>query len=346
MRDRERLRMDILPLRRRRKTVVRTEVLFSAVLIVWGGCSARRTGAAGPDRMDDAYMGQRPPANGPEVFAPGIVSTEATELSPSLSPDLREFYFTRSIDGRLVLHVTRENGGTWSEPEPVAFGSEYPEDNVFVTPDNRRAWYSSLRPTSDGEKPRGDYDLWFTDRDAAGWSRPTHAGGGMNADAGTSAGSAGLTGNDFHPSVALSGDLYFASAREGGRGSYDIYVAERTDSGYSAPRPLPETINTPFMENGPAISPDERYIVFSSDEATGDEGDFGDLFVSFRAGDGTWSRRVRLRGDVNSASTDNTPVISPHGKFLFFASKRSGVFNIYWVSTEVIAAAAPAAASR
>src|SRR5262245_64730542 len=51
------------------------------------------------------YLGQPVPGLTPELFAPGIVSTEAIELNGVFSPDGREFYFTRVVDGLDTMHL-------------------------------------------------------------------------------------------------------------------------------------------------------------------------------------------------------------------------------------------------
>jgi hypothetical protein len=50
------------------------------------------------------YVGQPLPGLTPERFAPGLVSTDAIELNGVFSPDLREFYFTRVVDGLGTMH--------------------------------------------------------------------------------------------------------------------------------------------------------------------------------------------------------------------------------------------------
>ena len=84
------------------------------------------------------------------------------------------------------------------------------------------------------------------------------------------------------------------------------------------------------MDRDPAIDPDERYLVFSSDRPPIADGDYGNLYVSFRTADGGWSAPVELGDGVNSEATDNRPSLSASGDILFFASKRGGTFNIYW----------------
>lgn len=312
-------------------------------LLAAGACGGGLTpGAPGPGTARTRYLDLDPPADGPAVFAPGVVSTSLSEISPSVSPDLREFYFSRVVESRLVLYVTEKREGQWMAPRRVSFGSEYSEDNVFVTPDNTRAYYSSMRPGPGEEEAHGDYDLWFVDRTAQGWGRPTHLAISVSSRSPDFTAGEGWTGNDFHPSVARSGNLYFASARPGGEGSYDIYVATKTSTGYLPPESLSPNINTTHMERDPAIAPDERYLVFSSDRPPLAEGDFGNLYVSFRNADGTWSAPVSLGDNVNSDATDNTPALSPDGDLLFFASKRGGAFDIYWMNADFLTRLAPA----
>lgn len=329
-----------------RKCVLRTVLAVGVVtggslgLYGWGGPQVDR--ATPPQMARLPHMDVDPPGEAPTVFAPGVVSTSQSELSPSVSPDLREFYFSRLEEGRLVLHVMVERDGRWTAPGRVPFGSDYSEDGVFVTPDNRRAYYSSMRPGPGENAAHGDYDLWFVDRTALGWGTPTHLAMSANAESQGFAGEQGLSGNDFNVSVARSGNLYFASARPGGKGSYDIYVAIKTGTGYLPPQSVSPNINTAYMDGGPAIAPDERYLVFSSDRPPLAEGDFGNLYVSFRNADGSWAAPVSLGDTVNSNATDNSPALSPRGDILFFASKRAGNFDIYWMTADLLSRATSA----
>ena len=50
------------------------------------------------------YLGQPVPGLTPKRFAPGIVCTPAVELNGVFSPDGREFYFTRLLEGIDTMH--------------------------------------------------------------------------------------------------------------------------------------------------------------------------------------------------------------------------------------------------
>ena len=57
--------------------------------------------------------------------------------------------------------------------------------------------------------------------------------------------------------------LIFFSARPGGLGQADLYVSQREDGDWSAPRNLGAEINTPNAENCPSFSPDGRQLFFA-----------------------------------------------------------------------------------
>ena len=69
------------------------------------------------------YLGQTLPGIKPEIFAPGIISTESHEFSCSFSPDGKEFYFNRIYPtlNEKVIMVTAVRGGVWTDPMIVPF---------------------------------------------------------------------------------------------------------------------------------------------------------------------------------------------------------------------------------
>jgi hypothetical protein len=80
----------------------------AGILTVLMGCRAENdpvhppapSSPAGAAALPESpYLGQPVPGLTPERFAPGLVSTPAIELNSVFSPDQREFYFTRVVDG-------------------------------------------------------------------------------------------------------------------------------------------------------------------------------------------------------------------------------------------------------
>jgi hypothetical protein len=59
--------------------------------------------------------------------------------------------------------------------------------------------------------------------------------------------------------------IIFSSSRPGGYGNSDLYVSFRTGDGtWTAPQNLGPTINSPYQEYCPSLSPDGKYFFFSS----------------------------------------------------------------------------------
>ncbi len=60
------------------------------------------------------YFGQPTPGITPERFAPSVVSTDAIELNGAFTPDGREFFFTRIVDGVFTMHRPVFGDSGWS----------------------------------------------------------------------------------------------------------------------------------------------------------------------------------------------------------------------------------------
>jgi len=63
----------------------------------------------------------------------------------------------------------------------------------------------------------------------------------------------------------------------------------------------------------PYISPDESYIIFSSDK---------NLYISYRQGDG-WTAGQKLSATVNTGSWNGGPSVSPDGKMLYYSQQNA-----------------------
>lgn len=71
--------------------------------------------------------------------------------------------------------------------------------------------------------------------------------------------------NETHVCVTRDGNtVYFTSDRKGGQGGFDIWVSTVHNGRWSDPINLGPNINTPFDEATPFLTPDEKYLFFSS----------------------------------------------------------------------------------
>jgi len=75
-----------------------TKLLILICAISLNTVFAQENSANDPDfpTLGNRYLGQKPPGLIPELFAPGIVSTEEyVEAGGDFTPDMKEFYFSR-----------------------------------------------------------------------------------------------------------------------------------------------------------------------------------------------------------------------------------------------------------
>jgi len=149
-----------------------------------------------------AYLGQKPPGMKPEVFAPGIISTdEFLEAGSAFTPDLKEFYFVRgkSLEHKPAIMVCRETKDGWTIPEVAPFSGLYFDFEPNVTPDGKKMFFMRF-DRSDNSVQRG---LWIMARLEEGWGDPRYLGPGMYATA-THDGTIYYTSSDEHEGVVLS----------------------------------------------------------------------------------------------------------------------------------------------
>ncbi len=275
------------------------------------------------------YLGQPLPGDTAELFAPGVVSTCKEHSAAMFAPDGTELYFGKMFPA--AIYLMRQVDGQWSEPEVAPFSGRYDDLYPFLSTDGKVIVFSSNRPLESGGEPLGrQLHLWVVERTATGWADPAHLDLGIEPPV-------RLGG----PAIAADGTLYFGRQVESA--SQDIFEVRRVNGGYGTPRNLGSPVNSDQPDHSPYVAPDGSYILFSSFH--GSQGR-SDLFVSFKADDGSWTRPLNLGPRVNSPWKDEFPYVSTDGKYLFFNSNRPSVLygspipdgpgNVYWVDASVI----------
>ena len=250
------------------------------------------------------------PMRSPVVFGDGVISTGDFESHPAFTPDGLTLYFIKSTPafGFWTIVVSRFVDGRWTTPEVAPFSGRYSDADPFITADGKKFYFISNRPAP-GKTTR-DLDIWVMDKTENGWSEPRNLGKPVNSDA-----------NEWYPTLANDGTLYFGSGRGGGRGATDIYRAPSVNGNYGEPENLGSAINTEFDEYEPLIAPDQSYLIFMAGGRPDGNARSGDLFLSYRK-DGTWTKAINLGNEINSPRDEYSPMLSPDGKYFFFASAR------------------------
>ncbi len=283
-----------------------------------------------------------------QVFGEGVISTGLYERDMAISPDGNEMFYTIVSPQNIfsaIIYLQKDKKGNWSKPEVASFSGRYSDLEPAFAPDGKKLFFVSNRSvTGDSVK---DFDVWYVEKKDGNWVNPVNIGKPINTDA-----------NEFYPSVANNGNLYFTANYERGKGREDIYVAKWENGKYSEPVSLDTAVNSPLYEFNAFVSPDEQFILFTSYGRKDDKGR-GDLYISTKDASGNWQPAKNL-SILNSERLDYCPFVSFDKKILFFSSERSnlkesyptpvtyqslieqrtgilnGESNIYWISLDKV----------
>jgi hypothetical protein len=254
--------------------------------------------------VEIGYFDQQPPGLTPQRFAPGTVSTVAfSEIGCTFTPDGKEFYFTRS-GGDLrspVIFFSEFQEAKWTQPAIAPFEGFGPH----ISANGEKLFISRYGNDKEGQKT---VELWFAHRKESRWVDLQNHGPGNRASVSSSfnlyyvdrsdpedrgvivvqkfsdgkyleaeivSGGVNSPHYDAHPCVARDESfIVFDSNRPGGHGDGDLYVCYRGDDGkWGKAFNLGPAINTESNEAYSSISPDGKYLFYSSN----DKGNF-DLY--------------------------------------------------------------------
>jgi hypothetical protein len=130
----------------------------------------------------------------------------------------------------------------WSTPVNLGpdINTDMDEGAPSISEDNTRLYFHAYN------KSISNFDLFYSDRDPilTTWMPREHLGWVINT----------TDYDDRHPFIFRSDDIiYFDSNRPGGEGDYDIWMTQKIRGHWTAPKPLPNPINTSAYEAAPYV---------------------------------------------------------------------------------------------
>jgi len=245
---------------------------------------------------------------------------DRVEFGSIYSKDGKEFFYSIEVNGKAEIRYMNMENGKWSEPRQLMVHGQYSYNDPFLTPDERRLFFISDQPMS-GEGPKKDFDIWYIERQGSGWSKPTNAGPKVNSPR-----------NEYYVSFTKTGAIYFSSYRNGAEGTedYDIYTCPYVKGKFQDAIRLGPTVNTAGYEGDVYVDPDETYMIYCSNRP-GTYGR-GDLFISYKNPDGSWTPSKNMGKEVNGERTEYCPFITPDRKFLLFTA----MDDIRWIDASIV----------
>lgn len=306
-------------------------VLLLFAILVSGFSQETIKNKSGIPVLKGKYLGQKAPGLTPEIFAPGFISfPESIETAPTISPNGKEFYFSRFSleEGKSHIYISKRINNRWTNPEQASINSIYNDKEACISTDGKKIFFCSTRPENMNDTIL-DENIWYAEKITMGWSSPVCLGRNINSEA-----------REGHPSVSDNHTIYFHVVTDD---SYDLFKSEYKDGEYLKREKLDSQINTDeYIEGEPAIAPDESYLLFISanrqDRVAINE-NVCDIYISYKDPKGRWSKARCLANNILSESEENWPTITHDGEYIFFSSNRNNPNHfpdIYWVDAKII----------
>lgn len=253
-------------------------------------------------------------SEGVQPLAPHIFSQFANVRDFTMNSQETEAYFSLQSPARelSVIMKMEKKEGTWQQPEISSFSGKYTDLEPFLSPDNLKLFFVSNRPVSKDSSSIKDMDIWYVERSAtsASWSEPQNLGAPVNTK-----------GDEFYPSVASNGNLYFTLIKPELESADDIFMSRFEDGLYTEPTILGEGVNTKGAEYNAFIAPDESYLIFGGWRRPDGLGS-GDMYMSKNT-NGVWTAAENLGDKINSKYMEFCPFVI--NGTLYFTSRRSSV---------------------
>lgn len=282
------------------------------------------------DECNRAKEMMKTPVNAKITVLPMSINSPFDDYAPILSPDGKYFYFvSRRADNLgggisegdkrffedIYVCVWSDSLNAWTEAsnddEIVKRLNSYGMDAVsYISPDGKSLYLSINTMTLESPKPKTKHHDIFVSKinNKGGWNTPRP----MEKPIRTSYFEAGAT------FTADGQTMYFFSERLGGEGRSDIWMSTKASGNtWSKPVNLGKTINTPGQETTVYVTPDNKYLFFSS---TGHKGMGGyDVYVSANV-NGAWSEPVNLGYPINSVQDETHFVYYPELKKAYYSA--------------------------
>ena len=311
-------------------------IVVVVFIITFGSCCQKNRFPV----LKGPYLGQKPPGKRPEIFAPGVVSTGFDELFTYFTPDGRELYFQLWKVPFEVILVMKEKNGQWTKPEVASFSGRY-FAKFCLSPDGNTLVLTSSEPRSGQGEPTDEYTTRILKRTKTGWSGPVFVEQivGYLAPSISSQGNlyfffevqppaksdiyvSKYTNGAYELPVRLSDSVnskfyevdpfvapdesYLIFCRDGdGFGATDLFISFRKEDGsWTKAKNMGEKINSAAIDLCPSVSPDGKYLFFSSNRN-------------------------------NHKSYSETP-LTYEKKIEILSSPGNGSSDIYWVDAKII----------
>lgn len=257
------------------------------------------------------------------VFAPELAVARNT-YKGSFSDDYNTFFFFRKKakdQEKYIPYQSTFEKGRWNEPQVAEY---YDEDYSFtyqlnVPKEDQLIFLSNMRTKND-TTDRPNYNFWSINQTDGSYESPQELGPESL-----------MYNYNSQPSMAKSGTIFFTSDTPDWAHTYSYKMELLDNDTYDEPKPF-EPINRWRSQQGLtiyefAMAPNQDYLIVCIKEESKKGTLNTDLYISyFKNND--WTRPKKLNNGINTAETENFPVVTADGKYLIFTRAFSQFYII------------------
>lgn len=207
-------------------------------------------------------------------------------IGPGINTDNPEYFPTITVDGKTILFTRRIKDGRVDGPFKE-------QEDFFVSElSNRGIWQTAIPMPSNVNTVNNE-------------GAPTIAADGRSL---VFVACPDATGKDY-------------GENRTGKGSCDLFYTKKLGANWMNPINLPGNVNSFVWESQPSLSADGRTMYFIRRVSQRNQPMNSDIFVSRIDDNGMWGTPIRLPDYINTSVEEESVLIHPDGKTLYFASR-------------------------
>lgn len=215
------------------------------------------------------------------------VEFDPINIGPGINTQYPEYFPTITVDGKTILFTRRI-------PDERVYGPQKEQEDFFISHLGEDMTWQTAEPMPE--------NINTVNNEGA----PTIAPDGRTLV--FVACPDNITGEDY------------GSGRTG-RGSCDLFITKRLGSRWQDPKNLPGYVNTSHWETQPSLSSDGKTLYFIRGIRGTAKDRNSDIYVVRKDDNGIWGKAERLPDYINTPDMEESVLIHPDGKTLYFASR-------------------------
>lgn len=215
------------------------------------------------------------------------VEFDPINIGPGINTQYPEYFPTITVDGKTILFTRRI-------PDERVYGPQKEQEDFFISHLGEDNTWQTAAPMPE--------NINTVNNEGA----PTIAPDGRTLV--FVACPDNITGEDY-------------GAGRTGRGSCDLFITKRLGSRWQDPQNLPGYVNTANWETQPSLSSDGKTLYFIRGIRGNAKDRNSDIYVVRKDDNGVWGKAERLPDHINTPDMEESVLIHPDGKTLYFASR-------------------------